>query len=83
MLSLCFGCINALTLPLTDGDALLFGNRAKDFYEDVVYHVEYPLLPFWKLHHSGREVDDAEANAVLLEILQLVSDIHFVAAESV
>ena len=72
MLSLCFGCINALTLPLTDGDALLFRNRAEDFNEDIVHHVKHPLLSRWKLHHGGWEVDDAEANAVLLEILQLV-----------
>ena len=45
MLAPCFCRVNAFPLPPADGQALLLGNGAHDFDQDVVYHLKYLLLP--------------------------------------
>ena len=75
--------IDALALPLMDGQALLLGNRAEDFDQNVVDHLKYPFLPRRQVHHGSRQVDHLEADAVGLEPLEFVVDIGLAAAESV
>ena len=78
-----FRGVNALTLPLMDGQALLFGDRAEDFNQNVVDHLEYPFLPRRQVHHGGRKVDHLEMDVVLLEPLQFAVNIGFAAAKPV
>ena len=75
--------IDALALPLMDGQALLFGDRAEDFNQNVVDHLEYPFLSRRQVHHGGWQVDHLEMDIVFLEPLQFAVYVGFAAAESV
>ena len=75
--------IDALALPLMDGQALLLGDRAEDFNQNVVDHLEYPFLSRRQVHHGGRQVDHLEMDVVLLEPLQFAVYVGFAAAEPV
>ena len=75
--------IDALALPLMDGQALLLGDRAEDFNQNVVDHLEYPFLSRWQVHHGSRQVDHLEMDVVLLEPLQFAVYVGFAAAEPV
>ena len=66
-----------------DGQALLFGDRAEDFNQNVVDHLEYPFLPRRQIHHGGRKVDHLEMDVVLLEPLQFAVNVGLAAAEPV
>jgi len=78
-----FRGVNALTLPLMDGQALLFGDRAEDFNQNVVDHLEYPFLSRRQVHHGGWQINYLKVDIVLLEPLQLAVNIGFAAAEPV
>lgn len=78
-----FRGVNALTLPLMDGQALLFGDRAEDFNQNVVDHFEYPFLSRRQVHHGGWQINYLKVDIVLLEPLQLAVNIGFAAAEPV
>ena len=83
MFSFGFRGVNALTLPLMDGQALLFGDRAEDFDQNVVDHLEYPFLSRRQVHHCGRQVDHLKVDIVLLEPLQFAVNVGLAAAEPV
>ena len=83
MLAFGFRGVDALALPLMDGQALLFGDRAEDFNQNVVDHLEYPFLSRRQVHHGGRKVDHLEMDVVLLEPLQFAVYVGFAAAEPV
>ena len=78
-----FRRVDALALALADGQALLLGDRAQHFDQDIVHHVKYPFLPLGQFHHRGRQVNHLEADAVLLKPLQFGADVGFAAAEPV
>ena len=75
--------IDALALPLMDGQALLFGDRAKDFNQNVVDHLEYPFLSRWQVHHGGWQINYFEMDVVLFEPLQFAVNVGLAAAEPV
>lgn len=74
---------DAFALTLANGQALLFGDRAEDFNQNVVDHLEYPFLPRRQIHHGGRKVDHLEMDVVLLEPLQFAVNVGLAAAEPV
>ena len=75
--------VNTLALPLMDGQALLFGDRAEDFNQNVVDHLEYPFLSRRQVHHGGWQVDHLEMDIVFLEPLQFAVNVGLAAAEPV
>ena len=75
--------IDAFALALANGQAFLLGDRAEDFNQNVVDHLEYPFLSRRQVHHGSRQVDHLEMDIVLLEPLQLAVNIGFAAAEPV
>ncbi len=62
---------------------LLFGDRAEDFNQNVVDHLEYPFLSRRQVHHGGWQINYLKVDIVLLEPLQLAVNIGFAAAEPV
>ena len=78
-----FRGIDALALPLMDGQALLLGDCTEDFDQNVVDHLEYPFLSRWQVHHGSRQVDHLEMDVVLLEPLQFAVNVGLAAAEPV
>ena len=75
--------VDALTLPLMNGQALLLGDRAEDFDQNVVDHLEYPFPPRRQVHHGGWQINYLKVDIVLLEPLQFAVNIGFAAAEPV
>ncbi len=74
---------DAFALALANGQAFLLGNRAEDFDQNVVDHLEYPFLSRWQVHHGGWQINYLKVDIVLLEPLQLAVNIGFAAAEPV
>lgn len=78
-----FRGVDALALPLMNGQALLFGDCTEDFDQNVVDHLEYPFLSRRQVHHGGWQINYLKVDIVLLEPLQLAVNIGFAAAEPV
>ena len=74
---------DALGLALPCGQSLLLGDAGKHFYQDVVYHVEHPLLTFGQLNHGRGQVNHTHDDVPLLEVPQLLHDMLLAAAEPV
>ena len=75
--------IDAFALALANGQAFLLGDRAEDFNQNVVDHLEYPFLSRRQVHHGSRQVDHLEMDVVLFEPLQFAVYVGFAAAEPV
>jgi len=74
---------DAFALTLANGQALLLGDRAEDFNQNVVDHLEYPFLSRRQVHHGGWQINHLKVDIVLLEPLQFAVNVGLAAAEPV
>ena len=67
MLPLFFGCCNALRLALEGAHTLLLCDAGQDFDQDVVNHIEYPVLLLRQFNECGGNTQDLYKDSTRLK----------------
>ena len=83
MLPLGFGDFDPFPLATANGFALLLGDCAKHFDQDIIDHLEYPFLPLRQFYQRSGKINHFQADVVIFEILQFVFDVGFISAQTV
>ena len=83
MLPFFFGCCNTLRLALKGTHPLLFCNAGQNFDQDIIDHIEDPVLLLRQLDECGGNIQDLYPDMMFLKILKLRLDMALVSAEPV